>query len=250
MYTDIVAVALRTVRHNDRTSILTAWSPTLGRLSLVMPAGNGHESKRRRALTMPLSLFEGVVDVRGTAELYRVRDVRVWSPGEGRRSPDVASHPVRATVAMFVAEVLSVATREGDADPNLWSLVVETAQRTGDGTAHELANLPVAFLLRLGAVLGIEPDFTEYRGNRGLDMLEGVFRVTRPSHDDWIGAEESRPLAVFAASAAGYRHLGLVRLPRKVRARLLEGILRYYALHHYPLDKLRSLDILKAVFSA
>lgn len=249
MYSSIEAVALRTVKHNDRSSVLTAWSPQLGRISLVMPAGTGVESRRRRALTMPLSLFECVVDRRGDNELMIARDLKGWHP-EGRGSYDVSSHPVRATVAMFVAEVLSVVTREGDGDAALWSLVVETANHVAEGNSAVLANVPSMCLLRMAAVLGIEPDFAARSDADGLDLTEGVFRRTRPLHDNWAGADEMRVIALMAEASASYRHIGIVRLPRTVRNKVLDGITRYFVLHHYPLDRLRSLDILKTVFAS
>ena len=248
MYTNIVAVALRTVRHNDRSSILTAWSPSLGRLSLVMPAGNGPESRRRRALTMPLCLFECTVDDRGDNELMLAREMKSWGP-EGY-CPDVSSHPVRATVAMFIAEVLWVVTREGDADPVLWNAIVETVSCVAGSKGAALSNLPTGVLLRLANVLGIEPDFYDYRYGMGFDMIDGVFRTTRPMHDHWVANDDLRVLLTVNAALRDYRHLGLLHLSRNVRTRLMDGILRYFVLHHYPLDRLKSLDVLKAVFSA
>lgn len=247
MYIDIKAVALRTVPHNDRTSILTAWSPGLGKISLAMPAGKGKASALRRALTMPLSLFEGVVDRRAGSDIMQVRDIRSYRP-DGRQL-DVSSHPVRASVAMFVAEVLGVVTREGDSDPVLWNLAVETAVLTDSGNAPALAMLPLMFLLRLARVLGIEPDWAEWREGGYFDMREGVFRSSRPLHDYNVKADEMLVLGRLARLAPGYRHIGMMRLGRDVRLRLLGGLTDYFAMHHYPLDRLRSLDILHAVFN-
>lgn len=246
VYTDITAVALRTVRHNERSSILTAWSPRLGRLSLVMGAGNSAESRRRRALTMPLCLFEAVVSVRNGTELLRPRDMRAWSsPGF---HTDVTSHPVRSSVAMFVAEVLSVVTREGDGDPALWQLVVETTHCIASGNAAALANLPQAFLFRLISILGIEPDVHDYAKGKYFDMTEGIFRNTRPAGQYFLEPDEAA-FAVRAAKAfRRYSHLGSVRIPRPLKRHMLERFITYFALHHFPLDRLRSLGVLQSIF--
>lgn len=39
MYQTIHAIALRTVRHSDSTSILTAWSAEAGRIAILMGTG-------------------------------------------------------------------------------------------------------------------------------------------------------------------------------------------------------------------
>lgn len=247
MYTNITAVALRTVRHNDRSSILTAWSPSVGRLSLIMPAGKGKESQRRRAITMPLSLFEGTVDIRRNTELLMVRDMKAWT-SEGTRF-DVSSHPVRSAVAMFIAEVLSVVTREGDADKVLWNLITETVSSISSGSSTVLSNIPVMFLLRLAGVLGIEPDYSEWHQNSGFDMLEGTFRRTRSLHDYWISSDQIRPVIILSKAAVGYRHAGIIHLPHSVRSNILNGVLGFFSLHHFPMNRLRSLDILKTIFA-
>ncbi len=248
MYTRITAVALRTIRHNDRSSILTAWSPRLGRLSLLMPAGNGPEARRRRALTMPMALFECEADMRPGRELTAVRDLRPWAP-EGLASPDVSAGPLQASVAMFAAEVLEVATREGAPDAALWELIVVSAYRIAGSRGAEAGALPPAFLMRLAGVLGIEPDIAEWRRGFGLDMREGTFRASRALHDQWIDPAAARVLVTAHRAWAGYDHLGLRVGNRESRARLLDGIVAYFAMHYYRLDRLKSLDVLRAVFA-
>ena len=247
MYTKIEAVALRTVRHNDRTSILTAWSPVLGRLSLIVPAGNGVESRRQRAVTMPLGLFEGVVKADRNGTLSRIRDLRPW--GRQGRQPDVSSHPVRSAVAMFVAEVLCSVTREGDPDNALWALIVETTEYISSASARGLSNMPVMFLLRLASVLGIEPNLAEYVPGMGFDAIDGVFRHTAPIHKNWVPSERTRAVVVLARAAVGYRHLALPGLSRQTRQAVLDELTEYFTLHHFPLNRLRSLDILRALFA-
>lgn len=247
MLTTITAVALRTVRHNDRSSILTAWSGRHGRLSLVMPAGNTKESRRRRALTMPLGLFEGVVNLRDTDTLLQVRDLRAWGP-DGV-PPDVASHPVRSAVAMFVAEVLTVATREGAADPALWSLIVETVVHIAYSAPATLANLPTAFLVRLAYTLGIAPDMADWQPRHGLDLAEGVFRPTRPTSGQWLPPDQAAFLRTYTEAVRDYGHINKIHLTRTARHNLMNTALRYYSLHHYPMDRLRSLDVLTTIFN-
>lgn len=245
MYTPIHAVALRTIKHNERSSILTAWSAELGRVSLLMPAGNGAESRRRRALTMSMALFEGVVDVRPGREIMAVKDLRPWSPAGV--PADLTSSPARSTVAMFFAEVLTVVTREGSADEALWRLITETVDCLARSSGRGLANLVPAFLVRLAAVSGIEPDPTAYAKGYGLDMAEGVYRPTRPLHDYWINPADARLIEVFSRMTRRYAHRALIGFERAVRVAMLDGIIKYFTLHNYPLDRLRSLDVLRSL---
>lgn len=194
-----------------------------------------------------MGLFECVVNLRDTEQLQQVRDLRAWGP-DGIR-PDVSADPVRSAIAMFTAEVLTVVTREGAPDPALWNLIVETAVHIAYAPAPSIANMPWAFLVRLANILGIAPDITESTRGKGLDMTDGVLRFSAPLTGDWLPPEQTAKLRVCVQAAEAYRHIRLVRLPRSVRSSLLEGIIKYFALHNYPLERLRSVDILTTVFS-
>lgn len=246
MYTHIIAVALRTVRHNDKTSILTAWSPTLGRISFAVSAGSGPESRRRRAITMPLGLFEGETEIRKGREVLHIKDLR---PRENNYMIDILSNPLRSTVAMFIAEVLGVVSREGQPDSLLWTLIEDTVHAVAKCESVALSNLPSAFLMRLSAIQGISPSFDGYSKGMGYDMLDGVFRTTRPLHDNWIDPVKTKLAVTFARASRNYNHLSLLRLPRRVRTEMLDTLLKYFVLHDYPLDRLKSLPVLQTVFS-
>lgn len=197
---------------------------------------------------MPMNLFEGVVNQRSNEEIHRISDVRQWHP-RGYKPGDVTAHPVRTSIALFLAEVLAVVTREGDADERLWNLIVDTVNVLSRGNAQMLANLPLSFLLRLADTLGIAPDFSEAGINKGFDMVEGVFKHSKPLHDYWLDSNHARVLKFYAEISERYAHLGLLRVPRRVRTQALERFIDYFVLHHYPLDRMKSLDIIKAVFS-
>lgn len=243
MLQPIHAVALRTVKYNDRSSILTVWSAELGRVALLMPAGAGAESRRRRALTMPMSLFEGIVDVRPGHEIMPIRDLKAVN-----RGADLSANPVRATIAMFLAEVLTAVTREGGPDRALWVFVEESVTELCRLTGAALANFHLVFLTRLAAVLGIEPDMSTWKKNRGLDLADGVFRTSRALHDHWIEPGAAR-MARLLTSLTGYTGIGRLPFTRETRRQALDVILHYYTLHHTSLENLHSLPVVRATLS-
>ncbi len=240
MYQTLHAVALRTVKYNDRSSILMAWSAELGRVALLMPAGSGAESRRRRALTMPMSLFEGVVDVRPGHDVMPVSDVKGVLKGS-----DIASNPVRATIAMFLAEVLTVITREGGPDMALWRFLEESVAVLCRLSGSALANFHIVFLTRLAAIMGLEPDMSTWAEGKWLDLVDGVFRLTCPMHDHVLDPAEAR-FARLLLALDDYDKLGALPFTRESRREALDTVLRYYSLHHSSLDGLHSLPVVRA----
>ncbi len=241
MYEKVRGVALRTIKYNERNSILLAWTAELGRVSLLMPAGSGVESRRRRALSMPLSLFDGQVDVRPGRDIFTIRDMRAAVV-----TPSLSSHPIKTALAMFLAEVLlGVLNENGQSDLPMWQLISESVVELDMADDEQLANFHLLFLYRLGVLLGIEPDISTWQEGRVFDLVDGIFRTGAPVHGKYIESTEAQ--AIIALSRLTYRTLSLLRLTHSQRTRLLDGILQYYSLHHASLANLRSLEIVRAL---
>jgi DNA repair protein RecO (recombination protein O) len=243
MFVSVRAIALRTIKVNDSKSILSAWSAELGRISLVMPAGGGKESRRRRALTMPLSCFEGVVDVRPHVELYSIRDVRACEP-----MTSLSAHPVRSAVAMFLAEVLGVVLRDSQPDAVLWQFLQDSVTTLDRVEGRALANFHLVFLVHLGQFLGIYPDTSSWAEGRVFDMRDAVFRDSAPGHNDYIEAAQAK--AVRALALVDYDSMGRLAFVRSERSDALDAILRYYAIHHTPLASIKSLEVVRMLTMA
>lgn len=243
MYETIHCVALRLVKHNDASSILTAWSAERGRVAVGIPAGGGREARRLRALATPLALVEGVVVSRPGHEVLRLRDMRPWVV-----TPSVRSHPVKAAVALFLADVLEGVLRTATADERLSRFVFDAVQLL-DGLAQPaaVANFHLWFLRALATFTGIAPDYGSWRQGRVFDMAEGVFRATPPVHGRYLEPQEAGAVHILGRLTPA--NMGRLRMNRDARRRLLEGILEYYSLHGVlPGGASRSLEVLRTLF--
>lgn len=244
MYQTIHAVALRTVRHSDRAAILTAWTSEMGRVALLLNDTNTPESRRRRALLMPMSLFEAQVDPRPGRDVMMMRDIRPTIV-----CPEIVSNPVRSSLAMFMAEVLGRVLREsGSGDACTYAFIRNVVSTLDTVPQKALGNIHLWFLYRLSVVLGIPPDISTYRSGYAFDMANACF--IRP------GTTAYHPRRVIHPENAGIvmtlsrlipRNLSRLRLSRDDRAEILDTILHYYTLHHAPLDSLQSLPILHTI---
>ena len=155
MFTPLHCIALHTVRHSDTRSILTAWSAELGRISIGMPDGKGREAARRRALTMPLAMFEAVGDVRPGRDIISVRDLRP-SAGSPASAPPT---PARTMLQLFLADALDRILRQSAPDPLLSDFIFDSLRRLARlSRPTALANFHIVFLFRMARFLGIAPD--------------------------------------------------------------------------------------------
>jgi len=240
MYQLLHCVALRTIKYNDKHSILSAYSLETGRVSFLVPAGAGREAARRRALFMPLSIFDCVADLRPGREILTMREPKMTVP-VGR----LHSHPVKSAVSLFIADLLTAVLRENQGDKSTFAYIVDAIMRF-DEMESGVSNFHICFLYRLGRYIGIEPDISTYRDGSLFDLLDGRFRVSAPLHNQFLGTEESK--AVVMLSRMTFDNLCRFKFNRNQRNELLDQILRYYTIHYSSLGNLRSIDVLRCLF--
>lgn len=240
MHRTLHCIALRTIKYNERHSILSAYSLETGKVSFLIPAGAGREAARRRALLMPLGLFECEAHLRHGQELYTMSQPRAEVALHG-----IHAHPVKSALAMFVAEVLGVVVRDSGPDELLYEFLRQSIERLNDASVS-VANFHICFLYRLGRFIGIEPDVTTYEPGRVFDMVDGTFRLTAPMHQHFLSPDESAVLAKL--SRITFDNMHLYRFNRDNRRQLLAQMLEYYTLHYASLSSLKSLDVLTALF--
>ncbi len=242
MYETRHCVALRTVRYADRRAIVTAWSAEAGRLSVAVSDGPSREARRRRAMLMPLSLFEGEADIRPGREVVAMRDLRPSAV-----LPDLSADPAKAVVAMFLAEVLEKVLREAQADPLLTAYIFHAVRRLDGASARsEVANFPVVFLYGLGRFLGIAPDAGVWRRGMSFDMVAARFSAGLAPSPTVLPPEAAAMIPRLARIS--FDVSARLRMSRALRRAVLAEELRYYTLHHTPLDCLRSLAVVSEIF--
>lgn len=238
----VKCIALRSVKYSDSSSIATVWSRELGRLAVASPSGDGREARRRRAIMMPMGVFEGVATVRPQQEVARISDIRPLV-----QSAAATGHPAKSVVAMFLADFLCQALRDCPPDEHLSDFLFLQAEELAQAQGNALANFHLSFLYRLGRFLGIEPDLGSYRPGAYFDMKEGRFTLTAPLHPQRLEPAHARMAAIIGRLQP--RSLGLLRLSHADRNLALDAILQYYSIHYRPLASIPSLPIVRAVFS-
>lgn len=236
----ISLIALKTTRHTDTQSILTAFSRERGRVSFAVPAGRGREAARTRALTMPLGLVECETEIRPGREILPMRQARPIAVNAG-----IHANPLKQMVAMFVAEVLALTLSAGVPDERVFDFVTGAAVRLENADERGTANFPVCFLYRLGEILGVEPDISTYNKGKLLDMRDGRWRTSAPIHGECLSSSASEAAALLARMT--FDNMEAFRFRRGERAEITDAILRYYSIHIAPLGSLKTLDILRSM---
>lgn len=242
MLQKVSCIALRAVRYGEDGVMLSLWSREAGFLSASVRLGSGREASRRRALLSPPMAFEAVARSDAGSEVVRLSQIRAL-PGFA----SLSFSPLRLAVATFLAEVLSFLLRSSAPDPVLSEYVFGNWGKLAVSSGKQLANFHIVFLARLSRFLGIEPDVSTFHRGYCLNLREAVFSPSMPVAGPALPPGEAR----LAALLLNHDFDAALRLPlsRELRNRALDRIIEYYSLHHTPLTSLRSLDVLRQIFS-
>jgi DNA repair protein RecO (recombination protein O) len=145
-----------------------------------------------------------------------------------------------------LGEVLTSVLKEESPHEEMFDFIEESIIYF-EGCREGYANFHIAFLAGLSSFLGFEPGIKENINDTYFDMLNGLFVPSPPVHGNYASPEVSALLADFFVSS--YDNINTITLSGALRNELLETLLRYYSLHLPGLKRIKSLEVLKEVFS-
>lgn len=239
MLEQLDCIALRTVRYNDRHSILSVYTRQHGRLALLLPAGNTRAATRLRALSMPFGRFSCVADLRPGREIFNMREARpTWA------TPTLT--PMKSALALFCADILAAILREPQQDTALYDFIDDAIDRLAATDASGCANFHICLLLRLQQFLGIEPDWSTYTPGAVFDLADGIFRSTPPVHGRFLPSAEAE--AAYTLRRMNFRNAARFAMSRADRNTILDRLLLYYRMHFASLGTINSISVLRSLF--
>lgn len=228
------AIVLKTFRHGDRSVVMKAWTRRHGlRGYVVRIAARGGGM----AALQGLGRVELVAAERSDRDLQTVRELRVERP-----YLRIPTEPLRASVALFVQEVLYRVLKQESADEDLDDFLHAALEALDQ--APDLSHFPLVFLLRLSGHLGFLPE-APGPGEDHFDLREGHFMPQPGEPDHTLGPPLSTALAHLLQ--AQLDEPPPMRIPARQRHDLLDHLLLYYRLHLEGMGEMRSPAVLHQV---
>lgn len=235
------AIVLHSFKYGETKIIVDMFTEEHGRLSCIATVGKSARGKLKRQYFQPLTLVEAVVDVRRRTSLHPLKEAKVAAA-----YASIPFDPLKLPVALFVAEFLGNATRKEQPD-RLTFAYIENSLRWLDGSTGGFANFHVVFMMRLTRFLGFYPNTDGYTEGCWFDLRAASFAPDAPLHHDRLAPDEARKVNLLLRMNFATMHL--FRMTRAERNRMTEIIIRYYELHLPDFHELKSLDVVKEIFS-
>lgn len=233
-------IVLRALKYDDQSLIVDMFTEQSGVVPFLVRLPRSRKATVRAVQFRPLTLLQLDYDYRQRAVLQRLRDVQI-----GYVYTSLPYEPVKAGIALFLAEFLYYALRREAANPLLYAYLDHSLQWL-DRCNGDMANFHLVFITRLTRFLGFYPNVESYCGGDYFDLQNGCFTALRPCHNACLEPEEAAlvPLLIRMRYATMDRFV----LNRHHRNRYLEVLNAYYRLHIPDFPDLKSLGVLSQVF--
>ena len=235
-------IILNLTKYSDASLIVEAYSATEGRCAFLVKVSHNTRAAVRHTLFQPLALLDVEChEARKPGQLLRPKSASAVLHDAQFQVP----HPVRYSIALFLAEFLHHAVRHEPASSAFFSYLEHSVTWLQTAEEDKLANFHLIFLLRLTRFFGIQPNLenpTNY-----FDLEQGCYVALRPFHRHFIEGEEARQLATLVRF--NFHTMHLMKISRDQRIRILQGLLTYYQLHLPNFPELKSVEILHQIFN-
>ncbi|MDR3094836.1 MAG: DNA repair protein RecO [Bacteroidales bacterium] len=210
------AIVLNHVRYGESSLVVHLYTEQLGRQAVFVKGAFGKKSQLKASLFQPLYLIETSIHHWDKRQMQRISNIRVLQPFH-----DILMHPIKSSIALFIAEALTKTIREEDANKELFAFLSHSLQ-TLNLMKKGTANFHLIFLIHLTRYLGFYPNLQEF----SADMPDFVTHLMTLS----------------------FEHIETLEISHSQRNQMMDYILSYYALHVDNFGKMKSFMVLQQVF--
>ena len=249
-----LAIVLRTIKYGDGRVIVDMFTRQQGRLSFIVPLPKSPHAKIKKQYFQPLTLLNIEGMLRPQSQLQKLHDVSLATS-----LSSLLSSPEKLAVGLFVSEFLYNALRDEQQNEPLFDYIYSSIEWLETADSH-YANFHLVFLMHLSRFLGFYPNLTMVEGG-GLkveggkpdsqfyfDLRSATFCTNPPTHRDFLMPQEASRIHILMRMDFYTMHL--FRLSRAERNRILEILLLYYRLHLPAFPELKSVEVLRELYSS
>jgi len=234
-------IVLHQIKYTDSGIIVQMYTQKFGRQSFLIKGMRNRKTGKHNILFQPMFILDIELYYKPTRDMQSLKEFSVsFTPY------NIYNNIKKSSVAIFLGEVLTSVLKEESPHEELFEFIEESIIYF-DKSKEGYANFHIAFLAGLSSFLGFEPGPRLDSEDAFFDMTNGIFVSIPPVHGNYANEEITDILADFFV--ASYDTISNIALTGRMRNDVLEALVKFYSLHLPGLKKIKSLEVLKEVFS-
>lgn len=236
------AIVLHTIRYNDESIIANLLTADQGCVGMMVRISRSKRAAIKHSLFQPLMILDIEWNHKPKASLQRPQMVQAVYP-----FTSLPFSPTKMGIGLFVAEVLYHAVKN---EPDTHAIFEYTMRSIEwfDMCEDGFANFHLVFLLHLTQFLGFMPNAYEARPGYYFDLRGACFTRQQPPHPDFLSPTDASLVPKILRMR--YSNMRFFHFSGAERSRLLRHIETFYRLHIAGFPELKSLDVLREVWSS
>ena len=242
MIAKTTGIVLHTLRYGESSLIVHVYTEHFGRISLMAKGVKNAKKPGRTALLQPLKILSMEVYYKPSREIQMLKEFDSVLP-EQVNAPD----PVKGSVSLFIAELLYKVLQEEEPNEPMFRFLYRSILDFNQ-MQKGITNYHLYFAVHLTKYLGFFPSGNFDEKHCLFDGMKGKFVEQLKAPVTAMPQEESALLAKLMTLSP--QNLDNLCLNGVQRSRFLDEIIKFYQIHLEGMGKIRSIDVLKEVFSA
>lgn len=236
------AIVLHTIHYNDESIIANLLTADQGCVGMMVRISRSKRAAVKHSLFQPLMILDIEWNHKPKASLQRPQMVQAVYP-----FTSLPFSPTKMGIGLFVAEVLYHAVKN---EPDTHAIFEYTMRSIEwfDMCEDGFANFHLVFLLHLTHFLGFMPNAYEARPGYYFDLRGACFTRQQPPHPDFLSPTDASLVPKILRMR--YSNMRFFHFSGAERSRLLRHIETFYRLHIAGFPELKSLDVLREVWSS
>ncbi|MDX1542576.1 MAG: DNA repair protein RecO [Christiangramia sp.] len=232
------AIVISALKYGEADLIVKAYTQSDG-LKTYMLKGvlKSKKGKFKASMFQSLTRLEIIANHRGGGKMEYLKEAKVAASYQS-----IYTHPIKMTMAIFLAEMLRNTIKEEEGNPALFHYLEYSFEFLN--TAYKIANFHLLFLLNLTRYLGFQPESAR-KDLSVFNMLDGVFQEI-PTNDYCIEGKNVDLLKSLLGT--DFDSLQHIKMNQTSRNEFLNMLLLYYELHIEGFHKPKSLSVLNEIF--
>jgi len=238
MIVNTKAIVLTSVKFGEADLIVKCYTEEGVKSYMLKHILKSKSKKLNKAYFQPLTQLSLTAVHNNKGNLNSIREARVHFV-----YTSLNQNIIKQSIALFLSEVLGSALREEDKNPNLFEYLQTTFQWLE--THDHVSNFHLLFLLNLTRHLGFYPETKNLTGNY-FNLEEGAYEKLKTSKYSITGDSLNLLNQILGIK---FDNNPLPTLNSDDKMEILNIILVYYKLHNNNFKPIKSLEIVKNIFS-
>lgn len=238
-------IVLRTTKYGETSVIATIYTELFGVVTYLI---NGIRVEQKKAnskanLLQPAAILDLVVYHQEQKNLQRIKDLK-WD----YLYQNIYFNIIKNATSLFAIEILQKTLKQPEPNPELFEFIEESFKSLDHQDEWFTANFPIYFALHLMHHYGFSLYHQTGNSNQYFDLTEAQFVEEHPVHPQFIGPPVTQYL-IQILDVNNIQDIGQVKMSKDVRAYLLESIQKFYQIHFSDFGTMKTLVVLREVFS-